>query len=249
MLGDAVGPRDLSGLQLPLLGHVDRDERGGWQVFGADGEPMSAVTWFLDDLSAADCADSTARSYAYDLLRWLRFLAAVGVEWQQATRREVRDFVRWFRSAPNPQRARCLRPLLTRPRRRPRRCVIHSQTSSWTVFAPTRANIRAWRASRTSMWSIGTPIRITRPSSTWSKSKRKNEQQPVSRSARSRAVASLSDETTRSSRVVDVRIERRRAVRKNWSNSARRRGCSKVGSLHAAGTQSSAVSVVAINPR
>ena len=46
MLGDAVGPRDLSGLQLPLLGHVDRDERGGWQVFGADGEPMSAVTWF-----------------------------------------------------------------------------------------------------------------------------------------------------------------------------------------------------------
>jgi site-specific recombinase XerD len=67
---------------------------------------MSAVTWFLDDLSASDCADSTARSYAYDLLRWLRFLAAVGVEWRQATRREVRDFVRWFRAAPNPQRSR-----------------------------------------------------------------------------------------------------------------------------------------------
>ena len=106
MLDDAVGPRDVSGLQLPLLGHVDRDQRGAWQVFGADGEPMSAVTWFLDDLSASDCADSTARSYAYDLLRWLRFLAAVGVVWQQASRREVRDFVRWFRSAPNPQRAR-----------------------------------------------------------------------------------------------------------------------------------------------
>jgi integrase/recombinase XerC len=106
MLEDAVGPRDVSGLQLPLLGHVDRAECGAWQVFGADGEPMSAVTWFLDDLSASDCADSTARSYAYDLLRWLRFLAAVGIEWQQATRREVRDFVRWFRSAPNPQRAR-----------------------------------------------------------------------------------------------------------------------------------------------
>ena len=108
MLDDAVGPRDVSALQLPLLGHVDRDERGAWQVFGADSVPVSAVTWFLDDLSASDCADSTAPSYAYDLLRWLRFLAAAGVEWQQATRREVRDFVRWFRSAPNPQRARRL---------------------------------------------------------------------------------------------------------------------------------------------
>ena len=66
MLDDAVGPRDVSGLQLPLLGHVDRDERGAWQVFGADGEPMSPMTWFLDDLSASDCADSAASTRTKD---------------------------------------------------------------------------------------------------------------------------------------------------------------------------------------
>jgi integrase/recombinase XerC len=64
------------------------------------------VRRFLSDLSASDCAVSTIRSYAYDLLRWFRFLSAVDVEWRQATRCEVRDFVRWFRGAPNPQRDR-----------------------------------------------------------------------------------------------------------------------------------------------
>jgi integrase/recombinase XerC len=106
MLDETEAPRDVSQLLLPGLGHVGRDEHGAWQVYGPDGVAASAVGWFLADLSASDCADSTCRSYAYDLLRWLRFSAAVEVEWQQATRREVRDFVRWFRLAPNPQRAR-----------------------------------------------------------------------------------------------------------------------------------------------
>ena len=114
MLDDGAGPRDVSALQLPVLGRVDRDEHGAWQVLGADGMPMSAVSWFLADLSASDCADSTRRSYAYDILRWLRFLMAVEVDWKRATRREVRDFVRWFRESPNPQRSRrgdgCTRP-------------------------------------------------------------------------------------------------------------------------------------------
>jgi hypothetical protein len=34
---------------------------------------------------------ATLRSYAYDLLSWLRFLNAVEVAWTQATRWEVRD--------------------------------------------------------------------------------------------------------------------------------------------------------------
>jgi integrase/recombinase XerC len=106
MLDETEGPRDVSQLLLPGLGHVGRDEHGAWQVYGPDGTAVSAVTWFLADLSASDCADSTCRSYAYDVLRWLRFLTAVDVEWQQATRREVRDFVRWFGLAPNPQRDR-----------------------------------------------------------------------------------------------------------------------------------------------
>jgi hypothetical protein len=79
MLDDGAGPRDVSRLQLPVLGHVDRDEHGAWQVFGADGVPMSAVGWFLADLSASDCADSTCRSYAYDLLRWFRCRTGRGI--------------------------------------------------------------------------------------------------------------------------------------------------------------------------
>jgi len=106
MFDEVATPRDVSQLQLPLLGRVDRDVSGAWQVFGPDGQPSSAVRRFLSDLSASDCAVSTTRSYAYDLLRWFRFLSAVDVEWRQATRREVRDFVRWFRGAPNPQRDR-----------------------------------------------------------------------------------------------------------------------------------------------
>ena len=106
MFDEVATPRDVSQLQLPLMGRVDRDASGAWQVVGADGQPSSAARRFLAELSASDCAVSTTRSYAYDLLRWFRFLSAVDVEWRQATRREVRDFVRWFRGAPNPQRDR-----------------------------------------------------------------------------------------------------------------------------------------------
>lgn len=110
MTGEAAGPRDVSALKLPTLGCVERDEAGVWMMTGADGEPVTAVQWFLADVAATDAADSTLRSYAYDLLRWFRFLGAIDVEWQRATRRDVRDFVRWFREAPNAQRARGNRP-------------------------------------------------------------------------------------------------------------------------------------------
>ena len=103
---EAAGPRDVSALKPLALGCVERDETGMWRMTGADGAPVTAVRWFLADLAATDAADSTLRSYAYDLLRWFRFLAAIEVEWQRATRRDVRDFVRWFREAPNAQRTR-----------------------------------------------------------------------------------------------------------------------------------------------
>ena len=99
-------PRDVMGLALPLAGRVDRDERGVWQVVDADGEPVTAVAWFLEELRASDCSEATCRSYAHDLLRWMRFLAAVEVPWERATGQEVRDLVRWLRAAPNRQRSR-----------------------------------------------------------------------------------------------------------------------------------------------
>jgi integrase/recombinase XerC len=106
MTSSGVGPRNVSVLKLRALGSVERDEGGLWRMTGPDGKPVTAVQWFLADLAATDAADSTLRSYAYDLLRWFRFLSAIDVEWQLATRHEVRDFVRWFRGVPNAQRSR-----------------------------------------------------------------------------------------------------------------------------------------------
>lgn len=37
-------------------------------------------------------------------LRWLRFLWALGVEWDQATRVEARDFIWWLQVAVKPDR-------------------------------------------------------------------------------------------------------------------------------------------------
>ena len=42
--------------------------------------------------------------YGMDLLRWFRFLWAVGVGWDQATRVEARDFCRWLQVADKPAR-------------------------------------------------------------------------------------------------------------------------------------------------
>jgi site-specific recombinase XerD len=61
---------------------------------------------WLRDLAACDCSALTLRSYAYDLLRWLRFLHVIGTSWKRATREHVRDFVEYLRQAPNPQNLR-----------------------------------------------------------------------------------------------------------------------------------------------
>ena len=45
-----------------------------------------------------------------DLLRWFRFLWALGVGWDQATRVEARDFCRWLQVAVKPTRPHWRRP-------------------------------------------------------------------------------------------------------------------------------------------
>ena len=51
---------------------------------------------FFADLLAAGRSEATIRSYGMDLLRWFRFLWAIGVGWDRATRIEARDFSRWL---------------------------------------------------------------------------------------------------------------------------------------------------------
>jgi hypothetical protein len=56
-----------------------------------DGTPVESVRDYLLELLASDCSPLTVKSYAFDLLNWFRFLASVGVQWDQADRGHVRD--------------------------------------------------------------------------------------------------------------------------------------------------------------
>ena len=60
------------------------------------------VAAFLKELQASGRSEATQRSYGHDLLRWLRFLWAVHVPWDQATRVEARDFCRWLQIGSKP---------------------------------------------------------------------------------------------------------------------------------------------------
>ena len=63
---------------------------------GLDGDVVEPVSVFLRDLLASGKSAATLRSYAVDLLRWWRFLDAVDVAWDRASRAEARDFSCWI---------------------------------------------------------------------------------------------------------------------------------------------------------
>lgn len=98
--------RDVRQLQVVRGGRVDEtgDRTLPWKV-GGRGDADS-VNGYLRALVGDGNRPTTCRSYAYDLLRWLRFLEAVGVPWDRAGQDEVRDLVLWLKAADNPQRRR-----------------------------------------------------------------------------------------------------------------------------------------------
>jgi hypothetical protein len=75
------------------------DEWVPYRLLDADGAVVVPVAEYFAELQAADSVPSTLRSYGMDLLRWWRFLHAVGVPWNQATRVEAREFMRWMQLA------------------------------------------------------------------------------------------------------------------------------------------------------
>jgi site-specific recombinase XerD len=101
------GPRDLAALTVPLLGALEKTENPfePYRLLDADGRTVAPVTDYMRELQAAARPATTQRSYGMDLLRWFRFLWAAGVEWDQATRVEARDFCRWLQVADKPVRA------------------------------------------------------------------------------------------------------------------------------------------------
>src|SRR5258707_6774321 len=75
--------RDLSGLVVSRAGGLvlTSDEREPYRLIGADGQVVESVSVFLRDLLAAGKSAAALRSYGLDLLRWWRFLDAVGIGW------------------------------------------------------------------------------------------------------------------------------------------------------------------------
>jgi site-specific recombinase XerD len=104
---DEIEPaRDLASVVVPAVGRLvtSGDAWAPFVLVDPDGVPMEAVDAFLRDLQAAGRSAATARSYGLDLLRWFRFLWALGVSWDRATRAEARDFCRWLLVAGKPAR-------------------------------------------------------------------------------------------------------------------------------------------------
>ncbi len=98
-------PRDVGALVVEPVGEVASTRTAiGLRVVDGHGAEVVAVTEFLAAVLASGASRDTARSYALALLRWWRFLTALGVSWERATRVEVRDFVLWMR-CPNTKRA------------------------------------------------------------------------------------------------------------------------------------------------
>jgi integrase/recombinase XerD len=98
--------RDVGVIQLPRWGRVvPADGVVPWLVIDPDGVPVEPVRRFLTDFVARDNSLGSVYSYAYGLLRWWRWLHAVGVEWDKATPTEVRDLVLWLKRAEKPRRS------------------------------------------------------------------------------------------------------------------------------------------------
>src|SRR5206468_10555606 len=95
--------RDVATLVVPRIGCVAAtgDPLEPYRLLDADGGVVAPVASFLRELLAASRAPLTLRSYAMDLLRWWRFLAAVDVRWEQATPVVGRDFSLWIWRACN----------------------------------------------------------------------------------------------------------------------------------------------------
>ncbi|MFB7053407.1 site-specific integrase [Streptomyces vinaceus] len=96
--------RDIQLITLPRWGRVA--EGIGpvpWLVFDDEGGTVEPIRMFLVDFVARNNRPGSVRSYAFDLLRWWRWLRVVQVDWDRATSAEVRDFVLWLRIATKPR--------------------------------------------------------------------------------------------------------------------------------------------------
>jgi integrase/recombinase XerD len=94
---------ELATTPLPSWGRVRADNGpAAWLVVDDYGEPVEPVRRFLVDFAARGNRPGSVRSYAYDLLRWWRWLRLLDVPWERATSSEVRDYALWLSAAAKP---------------------------------------------------------------------------------------------------------------------------------------------------
>lgn len=91
---------------VPLTGRLleTGDRADPVRVLDGDGGVVEPIAAYFRELQATSRSPATLRSYGMDLLRWFRFLWAVGVEWDRATQDEAREFARWLQLAGKPAR-------------------------------------------------------------------------------------------------------------------------------------------------
>ncbi len=92
---------------MPLGGSLEATEDlfEPYRLVDADGVVLVPAAAYFRELAGCGRPAATHRSYGMALLRWWRFLRAVGVGWDQATRAEARDFCSWIQLADKPARA------------------------------------------------------------------------------------------------------------------------------------------------
>jgi hypothetical protein len=106
--------RDLGSIWLPRWGRVvPVEDVVPWLVVGSDGVPVEPIRRFFVDFVARGNRPDSVRSYACDLLRWWRWLRAVGVEWDKATPAEARDLVLWLKQVRKPRQSPRTRSVAT----------------------------------------------------------------------------------------------------------------------------------------
>jgi integrase len=106
--------RDVRSLRLSGWGRVAASSGVvPFLVLDPDGVAVEPIRRFLREFVARGHAAGSVRSYAFDLLRWWRFLQAVGVVWDRASAAEVRDFVLWLQQASKSRRTPRTRSLAT----------------------------------------------------------------------------------------------------------------------------------------
>ncbi|ONI71130.1 integrase [Actinosynnema sp. ALI-1.44] len=99
--------RDVARLVVPAVGKLVGPLDGGsepYELVDATGAVVAPVSAFFRELTASGRPMTTLRSYGMDLLRWWRFLAAVDVPWDRASRIEARDFSCWIQITAKPRR-------------------------------------------------------------------------------------------------------------------------------------------------